>query len=62
MQPCYAARSLSRMDLGERTLPPLVTQIDDRENGGVMMNGFPPKYMDVMRKSSSPETPAMNAT
>ncbi|MGC2458484.1 MAG: hypothetical protein WA435_10875 [Gallionellaceae bacterium] len=62
MQPCYEARSLSRMDLGGRALPPLVTQIADGENGGVMMNEFPPKYMEVMRESGGSETPAMNAT
>ncbi len=62
MQPYYEARSLSRMSLAGREVPPLVTQIADGENGGVMMNEFPPKYMDVMRESSHTETPAMNAT
>ena len=62
MQPCYEARSLSRMTLGGRELPPLVTQIADGENGGVMMNEFPPKYMEAMREASHTETPAMNAT
>lgn len=62
MQPCYEARSLGRMDLAGRSVPPLVTQIADGENGGVMMNEFPPKYLDVMREASHSETPAMNAT
>jgi hypothetical protein len=62
MQPCYEARSLARMELGGRSVPPLVTQIADGENGGVMMNEFPPKYMEEMRSSSGSETPAMNAT
>jgi len=62
MQPCYEARSLTRTNLDGRVLPPLVTQIADGENGGVMMNEFPPKYMEVMRESSGSETPAMNAT
>jgi hypothetical protein len=62
MQPCYEARSLVRADLAGRQVPPLVTQIADGENGGVMMNEFPSKYMEVMREASHSETPAMNAT
>ncbi len=62
MQPCYEARSLGRMVLAGREVPPLVTQIADGENGGVMMNEFPPKYMEVMREASHSETPAMNTT
>jgi hypothetical protein len=62
MQPCYEARSLGRLELAGRQVPPLVTQIADGENGGVMMNEFPSKYIDVMRESSHSETPPMNAT
>lgn len=62
MQPCYEARSLGRMELAGRSVPPLVTQIADGENGGVMMNEFPSKYLDVMREASHSETPPMNAT
>lgn len=62
MQPAYEARSLSRMDLAGRSVPPLVTQIADGENGGVMMNEFPPKYLDVMREASHSDVPPMNAT
>jgi hypothetical protein len=62
MQPYYEARGLSRWELGGGTVPPLVTQIADGENGGVMMNEFPPKYMDVMRECSGSSTPIMNAT
>ncbi|GMU45661.1 MAG: hypothetical protein AMXMBFR26_04430 [Porticoccaceae bacterium] len=62
MQPCYEARSLGRQRLGDREVPPLVTQIADGENGGVMMNEFPPKYLEVMRESSGAPTPAMNVT
>jgi hypothetical protein len=39
-----------------------VTQIADGENGGVMMNEFPPKYEAVMRECSGSRTPAVNAT
>jgi hypothetical protein len=62
MQPCYEARSLSRWKLAGKDVPPLVTQVADGENGGVMMNEFPPKYMECMRDSTGSDTPAMNAT
>ena len=39
-----------------------MTQIADGENGGVMMNEFPPKYFDVVRECSHSRTPAMNVT
>ena len=44
MQPYYEAKGLSRWELAGKQVPPLVTQIADGENGGVMMNEFPPKY------------------
>jgi Glycosyl hydrolase family 57 len=62
MQPYYEAKGLSRWDLAGRKVPPLVTQIADGENGGVMMNEFPSKYMEVMRECSGSNTPVMNAT
>jgi hypothetical protein len=62
MQPAYEARSLNRQTLAGHQVPPLVTQIADGENGGVMMNEFPPKYRDVSAESSWSETPAMNVT
>ena len=43
-------------------MPPLVTQIADGENGGVMMNEFPPKYIEVVRECSGSETPLVNVT
>jgi hypothetical protein len=62
MQPYYEARGLPRLSLAGREIPPLVIQIADGENGGVMMNEFPPKYMEVARESSNSETPMMNAS
>ena len=48
LQPYYEAQSLSgRQDLGGVRVPPCVFQIGDGENGGVMMNEFPPKYKSV---------------
>lgn len=62
MQPCFEARSLSRQQLGGRGVAPIVTQIADGENGGVMMNEFPSKYLDVMAEASGSETPPVNVT
>lgn len=62
MQPYYEARGLSPIELAGRVVPPLVTQIADGENGGVMMNEFPPKYFDVTAESSGSSTRALNAT
>jgi hypothetical protein len=62
MQPWYEARGLARAELGGRAVPPLVTQIADGENGGVMMNEFPPKYFEVVREASGSDVPLMNAT
>jgi hypothetical protein len=39
-----------------------VSQIADGENGGVMMNEFPPKFIDVVREASGSETPLVNVT
>ena len=62
MQPYYEAKGLSRWDVNGKMVPPLVTQIADGENGGVMMNEFPPKYMDVVAECSGSATPLMNVT
>ncbi len=62
MQPYYEAKGLSRWELAGRPVPPLVTQIADGENGGVMMNEFPAKYLEVMRECSGSPTPAVNVT
>jgi hypothetical protein len=62
MQPYYEARGLSRAELADRSVPQLVTQIADGENGGVMMNEFPPKYLEVMSEASDSETPPVNVS
>jgi hypothetical protein len=62
MQPYYEAKGLSRWELAGKQVPPLVTQIADGENGGVMMNEFPGKYLEVMRECSGSLTPVMNVT
>jgi hypothetical protein len=62
MQPWYEAAGLDRVTLAGKSVPPLVTQIADGENGGVMMNEFPPKYMEVVRAASGGATPMMNGS
>lgn len=62
MQPWYEAKSLNRWELAGKSVPPLVTQIADGENGGVMMNEFPQKFMEVARESSHSEVPLMNGS
>jgi len=62
MQPCYEARGLAPIQLGGREVPPLVTQIADGENGGVMMNEFPPKFLAVSREAFGSGTPSLNVT
>ena len=62
MQPYYEAKGLGRTELGGKQAPPLVTQIADGENGGVMMNEFPPKYLDVVRECSGSTVPIVNVS
>ncbi|MFH1024919.1 MAG: glycosyl hydrolase family 57 [Planctomycetota bacterium] len=62
MQPYYEAKGLNRWDIAGRGIPPVVTQIADGENGGVMMNEFPQKYMEVARESSGSGTPLVLVT
>ena len=62
MQPYYEAKGLSRWELAGKQIPPLVTQIADGENGGVMMNEFPSKYLEVVRECSGSRTPIMNVS
>jgi hypothetical protein len=62
LQPYDQAKGLSRVELAGRRVPPLVTQIADGENGGVMMHEFPPKYLEVIRDCSGSPTPILNVT
>ena len=50
MQPCYEALGLNRVPLAGRSIPPLVVQIADGENGGVMMNEFPSAFFQAHRR------------
>ena len=44
MQPYQDAKTLSQTQLGSTAIPPLISQIADGENGGVMMNEFPSAF------------------
>jgi len=62
MQPYYEAKGLSRTSVANKSIPPLTAQIADGENGGVMMNEFPSKFLEVMREASGSDTPPVNVT
>ncbi|KJH72223.1 glycosyl hydrolase family 57 [Aliterella atlantica CENA595] len=50
MQPYYEAKTLSKQELAGVQIPPIVTQIGDGENGGVMMNEFPSAFMQAWQE------------
>ncbi len=54
MQPYYEAKGRGRQQIGGVSVPSLVTQIGDGENGGVMMNEFPPPSKRLGMKSRQP--------
>jgi len=65
MQPCYEALGLERQAIGNVEVPALVAQIADGENGGVMMNEFPPAFLQAHRRLAAAEagaTAAINGT
>ncbi len=47
MQPCDEALGLEPLRLAGTTIPALVSQIADGENGGVMMNEFPSAFIQA---------------
>ncbi len=62
MQPYYEAKSNQRQEVGGTWIPPLVTQIGDGENGGVMMNEFPGGYRQAVRQYGSDGVVGVNVT
>ncbi|MFO0038210.1 MAG: glycosyl hydrolase family 57 [Synechococcaceae cyanobacterium] len=50
MQPCAEANGLGRLPLAGRSLPAIVAQIADGENGGGMMNEFPEAFRQAHRR------------
>ncbi|MDX2099521.1 MAG: glycosyl hydrolase family 57 [Leptolyngbyaceae cyanobacterium bins.59] len=47
MQPYFEAKGKGRQQLGQISVPSLVSQIADGENGGVMMNEFPRDFLRI---------------
>jgi hypothetical protein len=66
MQPYYEALGLGRLPLGATTVPALVCQIADGENGGVMMNEFPAAFRQAHQRvaagGAAAGTVAINGT
>jgi hypothetical protein len=62
MQPFHEAKGQERAELGGVSIPRMVTQIGDGENGGVMMNEFPDMFRQTMREASGSDTPPMNVS
>jgi hypothetical protein len=62
MQPLSEARSQTPRQRGGRRIPPLVTQISDGENGGVMMNEFPGHYNGVWHGLGTEGVVGLNGT
>jgi hypothetical protein len=62
MQPWYEAQGLNRQELAKHSVPSLVTQIADGENGGVMMNEFPSKFEEAVAGASHGDVPLMNVS
>jgi hypothetical protein len=62
MQPFYEALGLQRKQVGGISIPPIVTQIGDGENGGVMMNEFPGGYRQAVSRFGQDGVTAVNVT
>ena len=62
MQPYYEAKTKQREEYAGKVIPPLVLQISDGENGGVMMNEFPPKYKEVFAEVGREGVVAFNGS
>jgi len=62
MQPYYEAKTLGRQEYCGCTIPPFVLQIGDGENGGVMMNEFPPAYKIAFHEIGFSGVVAMNGS
>jgi hypothetical protein len=62
MQPFYEAKGLQRRDVGGISIPQIVTQIGDGENGGVMMNEFPSGYRQALAQFGTEGVVNVNGT
>ncbi|MFH0925590.1 MAG: glycosyl hydrolase family 57 [bacterium] len=62
MQPYHEAKSINREKYNGKSIPPFVLQIADGENGGVMMNEFPPAYKKDFQEIGTSGVVAMNGS
>jgi hypothetical protein len=62
MQPYYEAKGQQRKEIGGISIPPIVTQIGDGENGGVMMNEFPSCYRQALAQFTTEGVVNVNVT
>lgn len=62
MQPYYEAKTLSRQQVGNVSVPPIVSQIGDGENGGVMMNEFPSAFKKAWYEMTDKSVVGVNGT
>lgn len=62
MQPLSEARSLQPRTRQGKRIAPMVTQISDGENGGVMMNEFPGHYKSVWHHLGTEGVVGLNGT
>jgi len=62
MQPFHEAKGQHPRDVKGKRIPPLVFQISDGENGGVMMNEFPQNYNQVWHQIGTAGVVGLNGT
>lgn len=62
MQPYYEAKTLSKQELGSVNVPPIVSQIGDGENGGVMMNEFPSAFKQAWHQIGKTDVVGVTGT
>jgi hypothetical protein len=62
MQPYYEATGQQRRTINGISIPPIVTQIGDGENGGVMMNEFPPCFRQTSARFGTTGVVSVNGT
>ena len=60
MQPYFEAQGQHHRNVAGQSIPAVVTQIADGENGGVMMNEFPNKYLEIMKEAGGTEHAPIN--
>ncbi len=62
MQPYYEAKTKHPENFCQKQIPPIVLQIGDGENGGVMMNEFPSAFHQAFNEIGFDGVVAMNGT